>query len=321
MLEKSSSNNRNNISTGFFGKLSGFTDFIKYNAAGGEIVSIDKWLQESLALVKLKYNNEWKFYYDNTPKMNFVYPFTGTESIILGVIIPSNDKSGRKFPFIIFANINKSVINDLSFYTIPLAYKEIYYSFNEIVETNKSTEDVSKLRSLTNEVKLSEINYLKFYDEYQKFILETKLGSILNSENGNFINLKNIFDERLRIFEHFICFSFVADSNYPQNLYIIGFYIQLLQNVFKNSNSKPGIFWTQGESKSGLLFLSFIKPTPKDFIDILFYDRILLDSAKENIDDNKKNFHSGNSIIRDNSIISADISLNEFLDSIGNYLN
>jgi len=65
MLQETKTINNTNVSTGFFGKLPGFTDFIKYNAAGKEILSIDNWLQEGLALVKLKYKNDWKNYYNN----------------------------------------------------------------------------------------------------------------------------------------------------------------------------------------------------------------------------------------------------------------
>ena len=37
MLQDTRTINNSDVSTGFFGKLPGFTDFIKYNAAGKEI--------------------------------------------------------------------------------------------------------------------------------------------------------------------------------------------------------------------------------------------------------------------------------------------
>ena len=117
--------------------------------------TIDNWLQEGLALAKLKYKNEWKDFYNNTSSINFIYPFTGTDNTTIGVISPSNDKSGRSFPFIMFHNIKKNVNDDSSFYLIPSAYKEMSLILLVILlMINKSTEDTSGLKSLTDNVKL-----------------------------------------------------------------------------------------------------------------------------------------------------------------------
>jgi hypothetical protein len=127
--------------------------------------------------------------------------------------------------------------------------------------------------------------------------------------------------DKLKIFEHFICFSFTADLNLTHNSFIISFYTQLLQKIFKYSDSTPGIFWTQLDDKSWLLFLIFTKPSPKDFIDLLFYNRTSIFLSEENAFESKKEFHTGNSLFQNNSVISGNISLSEFLNSIRNYLN
>ena len=314
--------NNPNVSTGFFGKLPGFTDFIKYNAAGREILTIDNWLQEGLALAKLKYKNEWKNYYNNSLTLNFVYPFTGTDNTTIGVISPSNDKSGRSFPLIMFRNIKKNVNDGLSYYLIPTAHREIFQFLTDIIDENRLTEDTSSLKSLTDNLKLSDINNVLLADDYKKFISETKLCDVpCNSENENHFNLNDFFEDNLKIFEHFICYSYATDLNHSNNSFIICYYIQLLQKVFKNSDSTPGIFWTQLDDKSWLLFLIFTKPSPKDFIDLLFYNRASLITSEENANDNKKEFHTGNSLFRNNSVISGNISLSELLNSIRNYIN
>jgi hypothetical protein len=102
---------------------------------------------------------------------------------------------------------------------------------------------------------------------------------------------------------------------------MISYYIQLLQKIFKYSDSTPGIFWTQLDDKSWLLFLIFTKPSPKDFIDLLLFNRTSPNTVLENTKENKKEFHTGNSLFRNNSLTSSNISLSEFLNSIRNYLN
>jgi len=321
MLQETSTKNNSNVSSGFFGKLPGFNDFIKYNAAGKEILTIDNWLQEGLALAKLKYKNEWKNYYNNSLTLNFIYPFTGTDNTIIGVIFPSNDKSGRSFPFLVFSNIKKNVNDGLSFHLFPSAQREIFNLYRDILEANNLVEDTSGLKSLTDNIKLPVVNDVLVSNDYKKFISENKLSDVFDLDNENKFNLNDYFENRLRIFEHFICFSFAEDLNHSTNSFMICYYIQLLQKIFKNSDSTPGIFWTQLDNRSGLLFLIFTKPSPKDFIDLLIYNRSSLISLEENSQDYKKEFHSGNSLFRNNSIIGSNISLSEFLNSIRNYLN
>ena len=315
MLQETKTINSQNVSTGFFGKLPGFTDFIKYNAAGKEILSIDNWLQEGLALAKLKYKNEWKNYYNNSLSLNFVYPFTGTDNTTIGVISPSNDKSGRSFPFIMFSNIKKNVNDSSSFYLIPSAHIEIFHLLEDIVAANKSTEDTFGLKSLIDNIKLSFVNDVLVANDYKKFISENKLSDVFDLDNENKFNLNDYFENKLKIFEHFICFSYTEYLNHSNNSFMISYYIQLLQKIFKYSDSTPGIFWTQLDDKSWLLFLIFTKPTPKDFIDLLIYDRTSLMNSEED------KFQLRNSLFRNNSIISGNISLSEFLNSIRNYLN
>ena len=274
-----------------------------------------------MALAKLKYKNDWKNYYNNSLTLNFIYPFTGTDNTTVGVIAPSNDKSGRSFPFIMFNNIKKHFSDNSSFYLIPSEFGKIFNLLGDVLEVNKNVEDTSGLKSLIDNVKLSNVNDVLISNSYKKFISETKLCDILVSENENQINLNDLFEDKLKIFEHFICFSYATDLNQLSNSFILSYYIQLLQRVFKNSDSTPGIFWAQLDDKSWLLFLIFTKPSPKDFIDLLFYNRGSLITSEENANDNKKEFHTGNSLFRNNSIINANISLSEFLNSIRNYIN
>jgi type VI secretion system ImpM family protein len=274
-----------------------------------------------LALAKLKYKNDWKNYYNSSLTFNFIYPFTGTENTAIGVITPSNDKSGRSFPFLLFCNIKKNVSDGLSFYLIPSTFRETFNFLGDVLEENKNTEDTSGLKSLIDNAKLSNVNDVLISNDFKKFISETKLCDILVSRNEDQFNLNDLFVDNLKIFEHFICFSFAADLIQPNNSFIISYYIQLLQKIFKNSDSTTGIFWTQLDDKSWLLFLIFTKPSPKDFIDLLLYNRTSPNTVLENTYDIKKEFNTGNSLFRNNSIISGNIRLSEFLNSIRNYLN
>jgi len=65
------------------------------------------------------------------------------------------------------------------------------------------------------------------------------------------------------------------------------------------------------------LFLSFAKPTPKDFIDLLLSNRISETSNENIVMENQ----TGKSLVRDNSTINCSITLQEFLDLVKTHLN
>lgn len=320
MSDDIGTNHLESLSAGFFGKLPEFSDFIKYNASGKEILVLDNWIQEGLALAKIKYKNEWKIYYNNCSKIYFIYPYSGTDKITLGIIYPANDKSGRSYPFIMFVNISKSIVNGLQCYFIPLAFEQMYNSFNNIVDSNNSTEDLTNLKALTTSVKIKSLNISSLSDEYSRFTMEKHLGDIIDFKGESSIRLTDLFLDRINILEHLCVINFMLNSNEQKDFHLIGFYIEFMQRLFKETESMPGIFWVHRNNHSGFLILSFTKPSPKDFIDLVFYESFI------DIEQKDRSYHitephkSLNSIFRNNAFVDNSISLNDFLNSIQNYI-
>ncbi|HMN24228.1 MAG: type VI secretion system-associated protein TagF [Ignavibacteriaceae bacterium] len=320
MFNNTSVGNKN-ILTGYFGKLPGFTDFIKYNAAGKEILIIDTWLQEGLALAKLKFGSGWRNYYNNSSRITFIYPFTGTENMTLGIISPSNDKSGRSFPFLMFGIVKKNSEANLSCFIIPCAYKALFSNFNEIIELFKMTEDTSGLKSVIDNMIPQNLNIASLLETYSKFISETKVCEVFKLENENSFTLNDLFENDVKIFDHFISINYRTEPNQLSSSFIICFYIQLMQRVFKNANTAPGIFWIQNDDDAGILFLTISKPTPKDFIDLFFSNQVLQNISEGADGENKINYQSGRSIVRGNPVFNNNISLNEFLNTVSDHIN
>ncbi len=315
MLTDSSINIKNNI-TGFFGKLTGFADFIKYNASGKEILTIDSWLQEGLALAKLKYRNEWKSYYDKTAKINFIYPFTDTENITIGIMCPSYDKSGRSYPFLIFRNVGKKASEP--YYLIPASYNKLFESFEEILEENKMVQDTANLKAVIDNLNHSGTGNPNFLSNYKNFILKTDLNNIFNVDKSEAIQLNDYLGKNIKNYQHLICIRFTSIEDQSENYSLISFYIQLIQILFKNQNSSPAAFWINFEDNSGLIFLTFSRPTPKDFIDLL------LNSNNTEIDvnlDEQSGLDNGKYLVQDNLIIDYNLKLAEFLNYVRTHLN
>lgn len=315
MLNDNSINTKN-FTTGFFGKLTGFADFIKYNASGNEIQSVDSWLQEGLALAKLKFKNEWKSYYDKISKINFIYPFTDTGNFTIGVMSPSYDKSGRGYPFLIFRNIEKKTSEP--YYLIPSFYNRLFESFEEVLEENKMIQDTANLKAVMDNLNQFGSKNPNTLNDYKNFVSRSDLNSLFGFDDNEVIQLNNYFEKNIKIFQHLICIKFNSAGTQSDSNLIISFYIQLIQTLFKNQNISPAVFWINYDENSGVIYFTFSKPTSKDFIDLLLNSNdtgISVNATDQYFIDNGKN------LIQDDLQINYSLSLTEFLNYIKTHLN
>lgn len=309
MFNRTSANKH--IAAGFFGKLPGFPDFIKHNSAGKEILSIDTWIQEGLALAKLKIKNNWKNYYNNLPKMNFIYPFTGTDNIILGSIVSSGDKSGRSYPFIMFSLINKSLIAGSSQFLIPYDCKEIFFGFEKIISENLTAVDTANLKSSVENLSISIPDSVNISSDNKNFLSTFKLVNVFELEEDKEILISDLFEKHIKVFDHFISLEYKLYPDKQNEFFLIGFFVDLIKVIFKNHNSIPLVFWYQVKENSGSVLISFTKPTAKDFVDLL-----LLNTSENGLE-----FKTAKSLIRENSFIKTNFTLTDFLNSVKTSLN
>ena len=143
-------------SPGCFGKLPNFADFVKFNSGNNEIFVFDKWLQSGIQFSKTKFSMKFDAAYSSADIVQFVFPIQNNTNTLLGSFISSNDKSGRKYPFIISTPINNSFDHENT-HLIPLAFKEFYqYSGNIIC----NMKDINSLDdSISTKLCFSYANY------------------------------------------------------------------------------------------------------------------------------------------------------------------
>ena len=199
------------ITPGYFGKLPNFADFIKYNAAGEELLTFDKWIQEGILNSKSKFKDKWEEIYKNSPSYNFLYNYRGTISFLAGNLFPSKDKSSRDYPFLTTLKFDKAYIGDDQLFQVPLLLKSFsekmlnLHDFaitsgnaaelNDFVESSGFDFEVFDL--MKNEyieyINKTELEYfwdrvLVKPDEHQKFIILNNLflfSSFQNRQTGN----------------------------------------------------------------------------------------------------------------------------------------
>ncbi len=93
------------FSIGWFGKVPLSPEFIKHNSAGPVFADLDQWLQEGLVYVKGHCAESWADDYAKAEPWNFLWCPPEQEESLIGTAIPSRDKAGRHFPFLLFLRI------------------------------------------------------------------------------------------------------------------------------------------------------------------------------------------------------------------------
>ncbi len=310
----------NLVSTGYFGKLPKYADFVKYNASGDEILLIDNWIQEGIRLAKLKYKNNWKNYYNKTSPIYFIFPFTGTDKITIGIICSSNDKSGRIFPFLIFSNMKRDLIKDIQVHLLPLYFKGYFESITEVYNNNYFTEDLSEMKFQTNNLSDSIITENSAENIFDNYLADTSVEKLFqqtlnNSAYNKVHTINNLFKKRIKIIEHSPAVKFNFDYQADYKLLDTCFYIQLLLKIFNRSNFFPAIFWNTIEEELINLSLFFQKPTPLNFLDLFNTDD---ESKNDKTNEKTKEENRAqdlSSIFNENLTINYSHSLKEFINS------
>ena len=90
---------------GFFGKLPARGDFLRVGLPRSFTDPLDDWLQGALAASRARFDDRWGAVWEAAPAWCFALP-AGTlgPSSAIGVILPSRDRVGRRFP-LVFARL------------------------------------------------------------------------------------------------------------------------------------------------------------------------------------------------------------------------
>lgn len=82
----------------YFGKLPSRGDFVRSPGRAQLVDGLDRW--QTLTLERLSTDPRWKLLYDEAPSIHFAILGTGSKVGLAGYWQPSQDASGRRFPFI-----------------------------------------------------------------------------------------------------------------------------------------------------------------------------------------------------------------------------
>lgn len=94
------------MKVGFFGKLPSFGDFIQRNVTVRLVDEWDNWLSQGLNSSQHQLQRQWQYYYFTSPIWRFCFkPRFNSQSIVVGLMMPSVDKTGRAYPFTLLCEL------------------------------------------------------------------------------------------------------------------------------------------------------------------------------------------------------------------------
>ena len=224
-------------SPGCFGKLPKFADFVKFNSGNSELLYFDKWLQSGLQFARIKLATNFNAEYSAADIVQFVFPYQSTGKTLIGTFIPSNDKSGRKYPFIISTSIGTDVSTDIA-NLLPILFEEYFSSSQNIITQLNDIEKLDDLVSLIeNNLKQNEVSISQKKMQYQEYTNVTTTNKLWNRLFGNFE------DKRKYLLLYNIAAILLPLRNKPLNNFTLGLKIPIVsESEFIYSNIRHNKF-------------------------------------------------------------------------------
>ncbi|MEY4764755.1 MAG: type secretion system-associated protein TagF [Pseudomonadota bacterium] len=131
----------------YFGKVPSRGDFIRSAALGQLIQSLDTW--QSQTMDRLATHPRWKLIYDAAPPLHFAVLGTASKVGLAGQWLPSQDASGRRFPFITAAAFDLDAPR--IFATLaPVAMGRLWARLEQVAKQTQSAADLSDVQPLLN---------------------------------------------------------------------------------------------------------------------------------------------------------------------------
>lgn len=95
---------------GYYGKIPAHGDFVRSRADVAFVAAWDAWLQDGLAASRAELAEDWEQAYQNAPIWRFCFgPKICGPHPMIGVMMPSQDRVGRRFPLTVFHPVSQDL--------------------------------------------------------------------------------------------------------------------------------------------------------------------------------------------------------------------
>jgi type VI secretion system ImpM family protein len=152
---------------------------VRHNAGGRDVLAFDQWLQHGIYHARTELRAEWETSYSHSPAYRFVFFPENSESLLLGVLQPSHDRSDRSYPFIVCLRIDRRLsANRLPL--IPMLFSSFLDDASQLVED--ATRESMTLQQLAERTEALcapvECDYASMSRAYETSLGATSVGRL-----------------------------------------------------------------------------------------------------------------------------------------------
>jgi len=261
-----------------FGKLSTHGDFFRYNATGTAVQAFDKWIQEGIYLAQRQFEQEWEAIYSGSSAYHFLFYPREADQFLVGILCPSRDRSGRKFPFVISAKIGKSFLDQKLVFLAPLVFGQFLgrtWTFLGTLSLDFDQKQIDgDIEDLGRHIR---IDIQNSGAEFESFLAKTSQGEFWPrifshfDDPRKFLILKNLVEcayylRARRGLSVSFGLRFPLSSKEEDWAINICFWIHVYSLIFGHLDIAPVYFWkTRDWAGPNFLYFFFQKPSPKFF--------------------------------------------------------
>ncbi|MEO6527587.1 MAG: type VI secretion system-associated protein TagF [Gemmatimonadaceae bacterium] len=238
-----------------FGKLPACADYLRHNASGRDVLAFDQWLQQGLFHARTELREEWRASYDASPSYHFLFFPENSESFLLGVVKASQDRSERRYPFIVSLRVDRRFPPTL----IPLA-PVIFASFLEgarqLVEHASEGMSVQEVTDASDQLQTPvERSYDTARHAYGEHLASTSASRMFErlwgapEDERVLLTFKNLLDVLLPLRGRNAArlapgLRFPLLTTRPELQYTTSFWLDAAFILTRASSSRPFAFWT-----------------------------------------------------------------------------
>ncbi len=151
-----------------FGKIPTHGDFVRLGARRAIVDLLDQWLQEGVA--------EWKRQFtqneESPAPVRLVFAHPQSDEVLVGSVVMSADRVGRRYPFLVARGLDKSDLNPVDIGSWPEAWKPFFEAADDLTRTATSGMTVEEV-----EAELAWLPSIMYGDSSQ-----SPLGAVTGSE-------------------------------------------------------------------------------------------------------------------------------------------
>lgn len=267
-----------NASVFIFGKVPGQSDFVRYNASGPDVRSLDQWIQEGMVIAAKRFDKEWDRIYREACGFHFLFQ---NEHSLCGFLRPSFDRSERKYPFIIALRMENAFFLQGQYPVMPLVLKNSLEEFRSLV-----AEGINGL-AMENLILKAEASGARDYQgaesprhDFDRYLESTTVVSLWERLFGARYQNSRSFLERLSQaldplslggglrMSYGLRFPFTGTVS--EREHEICFWLSVCQSMIKKGASFPFMFWKEqaGDEKNHL-YVFFTRPPGRFFLHLI----------------------------------------------------